>query len=1188
MTTFKRNLVAGYCFSLLLLVVSSVASYISINSLLDNAGLVNHTNQVTSELESILSTMKDAETGQRGFLLTGNENFLEPYVGAEQRARATLDRVRILVADNPAQLDGISILDTIVSARSNILRKLIAEKRKGTIIVEADMMDGKHMMDEARRLVKKMQDRENALLISRTAAMKDSAAATPIIIIIAGVLAIIITLVSFIRLSQDFEKREDLQKQLLKKDIEINRRIAAIQNIADRIALGDYKIRVDDAVEDVLGELAVSLNKMADSLDTSFEQLSQKEWLQSGIATLSNELIGENDVITVGERSVTLLAEYTESNAGAFYIAGNDGRFYLQNKYALSPNNKNTVLALHEGLVGQSAAAGKTLEVTNLPQDGYSISYTAADVKPKAIIAIPVIFDGSVKAVMEFASVKCYTPNAKELFETVALDIGIAINTAQAKHKLEELLAETQAQAEELQAQHTELEAQSEKLQASEEELRVQQEELRQTNEELEERSRLLEEKNEEIVESNLEIQNKAEALEKTTRYKSEFLANMSHELRTPLNSILLLSRLLSENPDKTLSNDQVEYAKVILGSGNGLLLLIDEILDLSKIESGKMELEYKNVSITDILREVDALFKPVATEKNIGFKINAVLGIPERLETDQLRLTQVLRNLISNALKFTQHGSVTLEIAKKGNNLNFAVIDTGIGIAKDQQSAIFEAFRQADGSTRRKYGGTGLGLSISKELAKLLGGEITLSSEPGKGSIFVLTVPIAKSTAADMTKALPEKTLQTIDEEDPTDLYPTTENYISLAIPNPIADDRDTIKPGEKAILIIEDDIAFATSLLTLTRKKGYKGLVAVRGDEGVELATKHNPIGILLDIQLPVKSGWQVMAELKGNAATRPIPIHVMSSHNVRNKSISQGAIDFINKPVAFEKIGEMFEKIESALSREPKKVLIIEENPQHAKALAYFLDNYHVNTEIKKTLTDSINALNRNEVDCVILDMDIPSSQVYQILEDAKKTEGMENLPIIIFTGKNLTQQEEMKIKRYADSIVLKTAHSYQRILDEVSLFLHVVNEKKEDQPGPVSKSNGMGEVLKNKTVLIADDDVRNIFSLTKTLEKYGMHIITAIDGSEALKQLDANAKVDVVLMDMMMPEMDGYESIKRIRAISKYRNLPIIAVTAKAMNSDREKCISAGASDYITKPVDVDQLVSLLRVWLYENA
>jgi CheY-like chemotaxis protein len=410
---------------------------------------------------------------------------------------------------------------------------------------------------------------------------------------------------------------------------------------------------------------------------------------------------------------------------------------------------------------------------------------------------------------------------------------------------------------------------------------------------------------------------------------------------------------------------------------------------------------------------------------------------------------------------------------------------------------------------------------------------------------------------------------------------------YTTDVIPSPVQDDRDLIAKGDKVILIIEDDTSFAKSLLDYTRGQGYKGVVAVRGDEGINLAKQFLPLGILLDVQLPIKSGWEVMEELKSDKTTRPIPVHMMSSYEVMNRSISKGAVDFINKPVAFEKLGEMFQKIEQALSRHPKKVLIVEENTKHAKALAYFLENYNVASEIKTSVGDGISALNRTEVDCVILDMGIPAHHSYDILEEVKKTPGFENLPIIIFTGKNLSHVEEMKIKQYADSIVIKTAHSYQRILDEVSLFLHLVEENKKDEKTPKYKRLGeLSEVLRNKTVLVADDDVRNIFSLTKSLENYGMNVISAIDGKDALKQLEESGKVDLVLMDMMMPEMDGYESTRRIRTNPKYRSLPIIAVTAKAMTGDREKCISAGASDYITKPVDVDQLISLLRVWLYE--
>jgi CheY-like chemotaxis protein len=442
------------------------------------------------------------------------------------------------------------------------------------------------------------------------------------------------------------------------------------------------------------------------------------------------------------------------------------------------------------------------------------------------------------------------------------------------------------------------------------------------------------------------------------------------------------------------------------------------------------------------------------------------------------------------------------------------------------------------------------------------------------------------KPTAPKAATSLSEKP----EEQQPAEksLRVSESKFIADIIPPSVPDDRNTITEKDKALLIIEDDTNFAKSLLDYTRSKGYKGIVAVRGDEGIELAKKFKPIGILLDVQLPVKSGWDVMDELKSDPATRPIPVHMMSSYEVGTKSVSKGAIDFINKPIAFEKLGEIFQKIEQALSRHPKKVLIVEENPKHAEALAYFLETYNVNSEIQKTVNDGIMALHREEIDCVILDMGVPAQHSYDILEDVKKTPGLENLPIIVFTGKNLSHVEEMKLKQYASSIVVKTAHSYQRILDEVSLFLHLVEEnKKEGRTTRYKKLGELSEVLKGKTVLVADDDVRNIFSLTKSLEGYGMTVISAIDGEDALKQLNENGKVDIVLMDMMMPEMDGYESTRRIRQNPTYRNLPVIAVTAKAMTGDREKCIAAGASDYITKPVDVDQLISLLRVWLYGN-
>jgi CheY-like chemotaxis protein/two-component sensor histidine kinase len=657
--------------------------------------------------------------------------------------------------------------------------------------------------------------------------------------------------------------------------------------------------------------------------------------------------------------------------------------------------------------------------------------------------------------------------------------------------------------------------------------------------------------------------------------------------LRTPLNSILLLSRLMSDNPEKNLSTDQVEYARVIQSSGHGLLSLIDEILDLSKIEAGKMQLEYQSVSVSSVVSDMRALFQPLADEKKIKFESVVAGNVPGILETDKLRLEQVLKNLLSNAIKFTAEGSVTLTIQPddaRDGYVRFSVADTGIGIAEDKQSLVFEAFQQADGSTRRKYGGTGLGLSISRELVKLLGGEIHVKSEPGGGSEFSFYIPLSREVLQRRDVVEKPKSAPVVTAPEPV----VVNKFISTVIPQNIPDDRHEITKADKVILIVEDDPNFGKSLLDFTRKKGYKGIVAVRGDEGIDLAREFLPLGILLDLQLPVKSGWQVMEELKNNPQTRHIPVHIMSSYSSKNESLLKGAVDFIDKPVDVDQMQDIFKKIEYVLTHHPKKVLIVEENARHAKALAYFLETFEVSLEITSEVNDAIESLKDKEVNCVILDMGIPDQKSYDTLEVIRKTPGLETLPIIIFTGKSLSQGEQLKIKQYADSVVIKTAHSYKRILDEVSLFLHLMEKKDEPDNTPRFHKLGMlDDILKNKVILVADDDMRNIFSLTKALEKYQVKVIPAVDGKDALQKLNANPDVDIVLMDMMMPEMDGYESTRAIRKLRKFKDLPVIAVTAKAMMGDREKCINAGASDYITKPVDVDQLFSLLRVWLYEK-
>ncbi len=1173
--TFKRNLIVSTSVSVLILIVSSTASFLSIKNLLASNDSVRHTNQVIYNLNEAQSNIIDAQTTVRGYLITGREDFLGLYKPAQSRAEMILETLESTTSDNIQQQITLRKIKPLSYTFFKYLDRRVADKRANRDVMAADLQQGKQLTDEMRLLFKRMEVRETQLLKARTDASARYGSYTSILIVSAALLAVMISIVFFIRILRDYRTRLKLQLELQEKDRETAERIRVISNIAAQISSGNYEVRVDDDESDALGSVGGSLNNMAQSLDETFTKLSDSEWLQSGVAQLNNAMLGEKSVEELAQVTMEFLAQYTNSQSGVLYLLQDKG-LLLTAGYSYDSRNLREQLIVGEGLSGQAFASGKMLELEMPENDSIKISYALGEAKPGHVIALP-LNDNGVVGVIELATVAKFGARERAFFEAVSNNIGISFRAAQSRARIQELLEETQSQSEELRAQHTELEsmnaeleAQTEKLQASEEELRVQQEELQQTNEELNERSVLLEEQ-------NLEIQKKSEALELSTRYKSEFLANMSHELRTPLNSILLLSRLLGENNDKNLSEEQVEFARVIQSSGNGLLGLIDEILDLSKIEAGKMELEILEVPLQDIASGINGLFAQVAKEKDITFAIDAK-NAPLVIKTDRMRLEQILKNLISNAIKFTSQGSVTLLITKSGIDgqlLDFAVKDTGIGIAKEQQPLVFEAFQQADGSTKRKYGGTGLGLSISRELARLLKGEITLESEPGKGSTFTLTIPVSASTIGAVAKEEPKPT---------TTRAVADTQYISETIPESVSDDRNTIVAGDKTMLIVEDDTNFAKALLEFTRERGYKGVVTVRGDEAFNLAVNYKPIGVLLDIQLPIKSGWEVMEELKSNAITRHIPVHIMSSHKLRQESMLKGAVNFLDKPVAYEQIPEVFRRIEQILNQESQKVLIIEDNSKHAEALSFFLENNNIRSQISSDISKGVETLQKDGINCVILDMGIPDKQAYDLLEGMKKSAELENIPVIVFTGKSLSLTEEMKIKKYADSIIVKTAHSYQRMLDEVSLFLHIVEEKKTNGKRDGSKRQ-LDNVLRNKTVLVVDDDVRNIYSLTKSLELLQMKVITAIDGAEALKALEQHPQTDVVLLDMMMPNLDGYETAKRIRENKKFKKLPVIAVTAKAMTGDREKCINAGASDYITKPVDIDQLLSLLRVWLY---
>lgn len=1184
---FKRNLVINSVISLTILCISSTASFLSIKSLLESQSWVSHTYEVIYNLNQGESMLLSSQNSVRGFLFTGNESFLEQYAAGENQSAVFFNKTAQLTVDNGKQQKNIIRLKTLRLDFFDYLRKRVADKEKGLPVLSENLNTGKKLMDDLASLLKEMVSEEQRLLIIRTSAAKTSSAFSLTLIVTAAFLALLITISFFIKMLRDYKQRVSLYRELEFNEKETSQRIKVISRVAGEISQGNYHVRINEKEKDSLGNVAVSLNNMAQALEDSFGQISDKEWLQSGIAQLNKVMIGDKKLDVLTREITDFIAQYTQSSAAVLYVREAD-ELFLAAGYSYIPEKQKERLALGEGLTGEAAVQRKILELKSFAAENITISYALGEITPRHVIAVPLV-DIDTAGVLELAAVKEYTEMDREFLTVASHNMAIAVTSAQNRAKLQELLEETQSQSEELMSQHTELEsinaeleAQSEKLQASEEELKVQHEELQQTNEEILQRGILLEE-------SNLEIQKKSQELAQSTRYKSEFLANMSHELRTPLNSILLLSRLLSENDTDNMNEEQIEFAKVIQSSGKGLLTLIDEILDLSQIEAGKMQLEFKKVSTGDISKNLTDLFKVVAREKNIALSIACLENC--MIETDVQRLEQILKNLISNAIKFTTEGSVNIKIEKDetdSQKICFRVQDTGIGIPAEKLASIFEALQQADGSTKRKFGGTGLGLSISRELAKLLNGAITVKSEQDLGSEFTLTVPIDRSIddkqgLTEDNHLLTEQNQNNILQMDIKD----PNNYLSLHIPQEIEDDRNKIDGQYKVILIVEDDIHFAGSLLQFTRSKGYRGIVCVNGAHATDFVLLYKPVGILLDIELPGKNGWQIMEELKADSATRHIPVHIMSSHKVKQKSLLGGAVHFLEKPVAYEQLPEVFERIEYLIHSESRKVLIIEDNEKHAKALSSFLESYNINSAITSEIKEGISVLSQKNIDCVILDMGVPYNQAYSVLESVKQTPGLGNLPIVVFTGKGISLEEESKIKKYADSIIVKTSNSYRRMLNEVSIFLHLMQENSlAAEKG--KKNKGLPfDILENKKVLVVDDDIRNIYSLTKILEDLKMHVLTALDGREAMDVLDQNVGIDIVLLDMMMPKMDGYQTASSIRHNERYKDLPIVAVTAKAMTGDREKCIEAGASDYISKPVDADQLPSLLRVWLYDK-
>jgi HAMP domain-containing protein/CheY-like chemotaxis protein/signal transduction histidine kinase len=1002
----------------------------------------------------------------------------------------------------------------------------------------------------------------------------------------------------------------------------LTNQVRAIAEVSTAVTKGDLTRSITVEAQGEVAALKDNINEMILNLKDTTQKNTEQDWLKTNLARFTRMLQGQRDMKTVAKMVLSELAPLVNAQQGVFYVNQSDNGepvMRLLGGYAYS-KRKNLANEFHagEGLIGQCTLERERILVTNVPNNYVHVSSGLGEAPPNNIVVLPVLFEGEAKAVIELSTFHSFSDTHLTFLDQLTESIGIVLNTIEANTRTEDLLQQSQSLAAELQSQQDELkktneqlEQQAESLRESEDLLKSQQEELQQTNEELQEKAELLarqkaevEAKNREVEEARWEMEEKAEQLALTSKYKSEFLANMSHELRTPLNSMLILSRQLAENSDDNLSEKQVQFAETIHSSGSDLLSLINDILDLSKIESGMMGIEVSDVSIDDITAQLERSFHQLAQDKDLGFFIERGADLGPTVLTDDKRLQQILMNLLSNAFKFTERGNVVLKIAPAKSSekfeleslnradevIAFAVHDTGIGIPSEKQRIIFEAFQQADGTTNRKYGGTGLGLSISREIARLLGGEIRVSSVPGEGSTFTLYLPrtyeAARNPAAPANKSS-RRGLKAIEAAwTPAETF---DNELALLSgeSSVIADDRNEIEEGDRVVLIVEDDINFARILLDLTREKGFKGLVATTGSMALALAHKYTPAAITLDIRLPDRDGWTVLDRLKHDARTKHIPVHIITVEEQRRRALRQGAYAHLQKPVKTEDLAVTFDNIASFVERGARKLLIVEDDDVQRMSVVELIGNGDVNTTAVATGQEALSKLQSEKFDCMVLDLKLPDMTGFELIEKLE-TNGRSNLPIIVYTGKELTRKEELRLRRVATSIIIKQADSPERLLAETALFLHRVEANlPEPKRRMIEKLSRKDPMLADRKVLIVDDDVRNIFALTSALEAHSMKVVHAENGQEGINLLQATPDIEAVLMDIMMPEMDGYEAISAIRKMDEFRHLPIIALTAKAMKADRDHCLEVGASDYISKPLDLDQLVSLLRVWLYHQ-
>ena len=985
-------------------------------------------------------------------------------------------------------------------------------------------------------------------------------------------------------------------------DISDEMKVAAL---AEQVSRGEYTVKLVPRFEG--DRLAQAINRMTQDLRRSAEADKQDRWLKTGKAALAEAIQGQSELPALAGRIVSNLVQYLDARVGALYVRDPDGNYVLCGSYAHGgEEHLKAVFTPGEGLVGQAVKERQSLALNDVPDHYFKVRSALGEAPPRAIAVHPLIYEDEVQGVLELGAFEPFSQQAQEFMQTVSEGLAVALHSAESRHQMKELLAETrrksealQQQSEELRVANEELEEQTEALRRSEEELKSQQAELQATNEELEEKSEYLanqkaeiEHKNTEIEKAKLAVEANAQELARASQYKSEFLANMSHELRTPLNSLLILSKVLAENEDQNLSADQVKAATVIQTSGQDLLNLINDILDLSKVEAGMLSIFPEGVRLEDLARGMQGVFEPVAVERDLAFSVELDQGLPDTIFTDGHRVEQILRNLLSNAFKFTRAGSVSLRIHLPGEDaafqhigLNpqtaivFSVADTGIGIPLGKQTAIFDAFQQADGTTGRSYGGTGLGLAISRELARLLGGEIHVQSQEGKGSCFSLYM--TQKCAPLLRQDSPHPALIPAEGDRPP--RPSTGE-----IPVFVTDDREEIAEGERSILIIEDDVGSARVLMDLSRDRGYKSLSAGDGESGLRLARRFSPTAIILDMGLPDMDGLTVLEELKKNPATADIPVQIISSLDQSPEPLELGAIGYLTKPASLEAIDAVFLDIEQAREEAIQEVLVMEDDPSIRRLINDLLQDRGVSTTGTGSGREGIELIRTGKFDCVILDLKLEDMMGVDVLREIHEDASLRLPPVVIYTGRELSHEEHQELRQYTSSIIIKGADSHERLLDETTMFLHSVETTLGGRESAAVKMlHDPEQVLQGRKVLLVDDDMRNTFALSSVLQKRGIAVVMADNGQMSLDRLAEEPDIDLIIMDIMMPVMDGYEAMEQIRKQQQHASLPIIALTAKAMPDDRARCIEAGANDYLTKPVDTDKLLAMMKVWLYKT-